>query len=61
MVEVETPKERRARYLRLATKAREMAASAPRGAIREHYLRLEIGWTALADAVKSVRPKEPTK
>ena len=61
MTDAETPKERRARYLRLAAKARAMADLSSRGAIRDHYLSLATGWTALADSVKSVRQKEPTK
>ena len=61
MYSKETPKERRQRYLRLAANAQEMADSSPDGEMREHYLKLATGWTALADAVKTVRPKTATK
>jgi hypothetical protein len=53
----ETPQERRARYLSLASEARQRAAHSSDGAIHDHYLKLATGWAALAGAVEDTPPK----
>jgi len=46
---VETPEERRARYLRLARAATDMAAKTPLPAAKEMYVNLAQAWVAMAD------------
>lgn len=46
---VETPQERRARYLRLARAATETAAKTPLPAAKEMYVKLAQAWIAMAD------------
>jgi len=49
MSEVETPDERRKRYLRLAKAAADTAAKTPLPEVRELYLNLAQSWTTMAD------------
>jgi hypothetical protein len=46
---VETPEERRRRYLRLARAATETAAKTPLHGAKEMYLKLADAWLAMAD------------
>jgi hypothetical protein len=46
---VETPEERRARYLRLARAATDTAAKTPLPAAKEMYVNLAQAWVAMAD------------
>jgi hypothetical protein len=46
---VETAKERRARYLRLARAATETAAKTPLPGAKEMYVKLAQAWVAMAD------------
>jgi hypothetical protein len=46
---VETPEERRARYLRLARAATDTAAKTPLPAAKEMYVKLAQAWVAMAD------------
>jgi formiminotetrahydrofolate cyclodeaminase len=46
---IETPEERRERYLRLARAAADAAAKIPTPAAREMYLQLARSWAAVAD------------
>jgi hypothetical protein len=46
---VETPDERRKRYLRLAKAAADTAAKTPLPEVRELYLNLAQSWTTMAD------------
>jgi hypothetical protein len=46
---VETPDERRARYLRLARAASETASKTPLPGAKEMYVRLAQAWVAMAD------------
>jgi len=46
---VETPEERRARYLRLARAATDTAAKTPFPAAKEMYVKLAQAWVAMAD------------
>jgi hypothetical protein len=46
---IETPDERRERYLRLAKAAADAAAKTPMAAPREIYLKLAHSWAAMAE------------
>ena len=46
---IETPEERRARYVRLARAATEAAAKSPLPGAKEMYVRLAQAWVAMAD------------
>ena len=46
---VESPEERRERYLRLAKAAADTAAKTPLPEVRELYLNLAQSWSAMAD------------
>jgi len=46
---VETPEERRARYLRLARAATDTAAKTPLPAAKEMYVKLAQAWVAMAE------------
>ena len=46
---VETPEERRARYVRLARAATEAAAKSPLPGAKEMYVKLAQAWVAMAD------------
>lgn len=46
---IETPEERRARYLRLARAATETAAKTPLPAAKEMYVKLAQAWVAMAE------------
>ena len=46
---VETPEERRQRYLRLARAAADTAAKTPLIEVRELYLNLAQSWAAMAE------------
>lgn len=46
---IETPEERRARYLRLARAATETAAKTPLPGAKEMYVKLAQAWVAMAD------------
>jgi hypothetical protein len=48
----ETPKQRRARYLRLAAEAQAAAEECRGGELREAYLALARSWALLANDVK---------
>ena len=45
---IETPEERRARYVRLARAATEAAAKSPLPGAKEMYVKLAQGWVAMA-------------
>lgn len=47
---IETPDERRARYVRLARAAMEAAAKSPLPGAKEMYVKLAQAWVAMADA-----------
>jgi formiminotetrahydrofolate cyclodeaminase len=46
---IETPEERRARYVRLARAASEAAAKSPLPGAKEMYVKLAQAWVAMAD------------
>ena len=46
---IETPEERRARYVRLARAATEAAAKSPLPGAKEMYVKLAQAWVAMAD------------
>ena len=46
---VETPEERRARYVRLARAATDAAAKSPLPGAKEMYVKLAQAWVAMAD------------
>jgi hypothetical protein len=63
---IETPDERRARYLRLARAATETAAKTPLPAAKEMYFKLAQAWVAMAVEhdpevnISYAPPTEPT-
>jgi hypothetical protein len=46
---IESPEERRARYVRLARAATEAAAKSPLPGAKEMYVKLAQAWVAMAD------------
>lgn len=58
MAELETPGQRRARYMRLATEAEAMAERCRGDDIREAYLALARSWMLLARDVRSNNENE---
>ena len=46
---IETPEERRARYVRLARAATDAAAKSPLPGAKEMYVKLAQAWVAMAD------------
>lgn len=55
---IESPKERRARYKRLAIAAAAAAARSPIASVRTAYLLLAESWSSLAEADEPAGPEE---